>query len=133
MKTIQTVTNVVAATLACWLTAGTAPAAAQGNDVTVSHGLDLFGGLQYPPDFKNFGYVNPDAPKGGSVVLSTQGTFDNLNPYIVKGTAANGLSVLGSNLVTDSLMYHNDGEPADRKSTRLNSSHVALSRMPSSA
>ncbi len=92
---------------------GSKPAAAQNSDgVTVSHGLYLFGGLQYGPDFTHLDHANPDAPKGGTVVLAAQGTFDNLNPYIVKGTAANGLGLLGQTLVADSLMFHNDGEAA---------------------
>ncbi len=42
---------------------------------------------QLPPDFKNFPYVNPDAPKGGEVALGDVGTFDSFNPFIVRGTA----------------------------------------------
>ncbi|MEO8467233.1 MAG: extracellular solute-binding protein [Gammaproteobacteria bacterium] len=91
-----------------------APAAAQSDEgVTVTHGLFLFGGLQYGPDFKNFDYANPDAPKGGAVVLSANGsTFDSLNPYIVKGTPALGLGFMQQSLTTDSLMVQNDGEPS---------------------
>jgi len=32
-----------------------------------SHGLSLFGELKYPPGFKNFEYVDPQAPKGGTM------------------------------------------------------------------
>ena len=55
---------------------------------TGSYGLSLFGELKYGPDFKNFEYVNPDAPKGGSVRYSAIGTYDTLNPYVVKGVPA---------------------------------------------
>ncbi len=47
--------------------------------------MALHGDPKYAPDFKNFDYVNPDAPKGGTLRLFAEGTFDNLNPYIVKG------------------------------------------------
>ena len=56
-----------------------------------SHGLSLFGELKYGPDFTNFEYANPNAPKGGTMRLSAIGTFDSLNPYIVKGVSAAGI------------------------------------------
>ena len=37
-------------------------------------GLSLFGDLKYPPDFKNFEYANPNAPKGGTMKFSAIGT-----------------------------------------------------------
>ncbi len=39
-------------------------------------------------DFPYFPYVNPNAPKGGEIVLSSVGTFDSFNPFIIRGTAA---------------------------------------------
>ena len=53
-----------------------------------TYGISLLGAPSLPPDFKFFPYVNPDAPKGGEVALSTVGTFDSFNPFIVRGTAA---------------------------------------------
>ncbi len=58
-------------------------ATAQSSDS--SHGLSIFGELKYPPGFEHFEYVNPDAPKGGEMRLSYVGSFDNLNPFILKG------------------------------------------------
>ena len=52
-----------------------------------TYGLSLMGKLGLPPDFKSFDYVNPDAPKGGEVALSSVGTFDSFNPFVVRGTA----------------------------------------------
>ncbi len=46
------------------------------------HGLSFFGELEYAPDFPHFGYVNPDAPKGGTLRMPSMGTFFNLNPFI---------------------------------------------------
>jgi microcin C transport system substrate-binding protein len=54
-------------------------------------GMSLFGDLKYGPDFKNFDYVNPDAPKGGTMRLFAIGTFDTLNPFVVKGVPASGV------------------------------------------
>jgi microcin C transport system substrate-binding protein len=88
-------------------------AAEKAEHVTVSHGLSIFGDLKYGPDFKHFDYADPDAPKGGAVVLSgLTATYDSLNPYIVKGTPASGvLSYLGQNLITDSLLADSHDEP----------------------
>jgi microcin C transport system substrate-binding protein len=54
------------------------------------HALSLFGDVKYPADFKRFGYVNSDAPKGGSVRQIAVGTFDNFNIAVsgVKGSIA---------------------------------------------
>jgi peptide/nickel transport system substrate-binding protein len=41
--------------------------------------------------FTHFPYVNPDAPKGGRVTFAVQGSFDSLNPLIVKGASADGV------------------------------------------
>ncbi|HSV30225.1 MAG TPA: extracellular solute-binding protein [Candidatus Omnitrophota bacterium] len=52
-----------------------------------SHGIAMHGNLKYRPGFAHFDYVNPDAPKGGELRLADIGTFDSLNPFIVKGQA----------------------------------------------
>ena len=65
------------------------------------HGISAFGDLGYPADFKNFKFVNPDAPKGGaySEIVSSRGyngtfnTFDSLNGYILKGNGAYGMDL----------------------------------------
>lgn len=54
-----------------------------------SHAVSLYkGDIKYPADFLHFDYVNPNAPKGGVLKLSSQGTFDSLNPFVLKGTPA---------------------------------------------
>ena len=50
--------------------------------------IALYGDAKYNGDWQNFEYTNPDAPKGGRVVLPAYGTFDNFNPFIFKGIAA---------------------------------------------
>ena len=73
------------------------------------HGLSAFGDLKYPPDFKHFDYVNPDAPKGGR--LASRGilaidTFDSFNGFILRGNAAQNIELL-----FDTLMVRANDEP----------------------
>ena len=65
-------------------------------------GMSLFGDLKYPPDFKHFDYVNPDAPKGGTMRLAAIGTYDTLNPYVVKGVPAAGIGEIFDTLTVRS-------------------------------
>ena len=80
--------------------ARSAEAAAEAN-WTDAHGLSVFGDLKYPADFRQFDYVNIDAPKGGmfSLVPSVRAynqsyqTFNSLNAYILKGEGAQGMDM----------------------------------------
>jgi microcin C transport system substrate-binding protein len=71
------------------------------------HALTVYGEApRYPADFKHFDYVNPDAPKGGSMRRSAQeiGQFDHLLPYVDKGTGVSQLNgMLYSPLAVKSL------------------------------
>ena len=62
---------------------------------------------KYPANFKHFDYVNPQAERGGELVLSGLGTFDSLNPFLLKGISADGLDVL----VFESLLEKSLDEP----------------------
>ena len=55
------------------------------------HGLSTFGDLKYQADFENFAYVRPNAPRGGEVRLADYGSFDNVNPFILKGIKLRGM------------------------------------------
>lgn len=68
----------------------------------VSHGLSMFGDLKYSPDFTHFDYSNPDAPKGGEVIQAAIGSFDSLNPYILKGSPAAGINATFDTLMQSS-------------------------------
>lgn len=69
-----------------------------------SHGLSICGDLKYPADFKHFDYVNPTAPKGGTMRLGVVGTtFDSFNPFIVKGNPAANSAALWDSLMTPAL------------------------------
>src|SRR5437879_7555530 len=89
--------------------AGTAgfPGPAIVADEIESHGMSGFGDLKYPADFRQFDYVDPQAPKGG--VFSQIGpsrqynqnflTFNSLNSYILKGDAAQGMQLTFATLM----------------------------------
>ena len=62
---------------------------------------------KYPADFKHFDYVSTDAEKGGEITLYGLGTFDSLNPYLLKGLSAEGLGTL----VFESLLEKSLDEP----------------------
>ncbi|WP_238596751.1 extracellular solute-binding protein [Psychromonas sp. psych-6C06] len=62
--------------------------------------------MKYQSDFTHFDYANPDAPKKGSFKQATIGSFDSLNPFIVKGNAATGIS-----MIYDSLIKQSSDEP----------------------
>ncbi len=55
--------------------------------ISESHGYAQFGTLKYPASFSHFDWVNPDAPKGGTLRIMAAGTFDTLNPYTFKGSS----------------------------------------------
>ncbi|GGE33313.1 ABC transporter substrate-binding protein [Agaricicola taiwanensis] len=75
------------------------------------HGMSSFGDLKYPPDFAHFDYVNPDAPRGGTLshVGSTNAynqefnTFNSLNMFILKGSGAHGMQLTFASLMTSAL------------------------------
>lgn len=69
--------------------------------------IALHGTPKEAPGFTHFSYVNPDAPKGGRLVLGAFGSFDSLNPLIVKGTPATGLR----DFTIESLMARGLDEP----------------------
>ena len=74
----------------------------------VGHGYSTFGQFKYGPDFTHFDYVNPEAPKGGEIRLADIGTFDSLNPFILKGITP---PIIGS-LIYDTLMSNAGDEIA---------------------
>ncbi len=87
------------------------------------HGLSLFGDLKYPANFQHFDYVNPDAPKGGTVKFASIGTFDTLNPFTLKGEAAAGIMQ-----IFDTLMTPAADEPASAYGLIAESVEVAPDR-----
>lgn len=69
----------------------------------VSHALTQYGAPKYPANFEHFEYVNPEAPKGGTLKLAEMSAFDTLNPFTLKGVKAPGSGLLFESLMTSSL------------------------------
>jgi len=76
------------------------------------HGVAMHGAPALDPAFSSLSYANPDAPKGGRLTIGIVGSFDSLNPLIVKGVSAAGLrdGSYGNN-VFESLLERNYDEP----------------------
>ncbi|UUY06943.1 extracellular solute-binding protein [Pseudomonas sp. J452] len=83
-----------------------------------SHGYAQFGTLKYPASFTHFDWVNPDAPKGGTLRVMAYGTFDTLNPYSFKGSSPSaapnfmqyGVSELNEPLMAGTGQYDPSGD-----------------------
>ncbi len=82
-----------------------APVTVAAQDQQFQIGSSVISEMKYKPGFTRFDYVNPDAPKGGDLRLSSSGTFDTFNPLLAKGQTAVGLS-----LVYDTLLKPADDE-----------------------
>ena len=78
------------------------------------YALSLYGDVKYPPGFTHVDYVNPEAPKGGFVRYGDLGTFDNVNPFILKGVSFVRFtnSFMSSGALFDSLMAGTADEPS---------------------
>lgn len=77
---------------------------ARNERVHTGTGLALHGEPKRPETFTHFDYANPDAPKGGSIWLGATGTYDNFNPFIIRGNSAPGVAeLLHGTLMTQAL------------------------------
>ncbi|MEN8215349.1 MAG: extracellular solute-binding protein [Pseudomonadota bacterium] len=72
------------------------------NSAASEHAVAMHGDVKYPSDFKHFDYVNPNAPKGGEIKMAGIGTFDSLNPFILKGLTPLGIGNLFDTLTVNS-------------------------------
>ena len=93
--------------LASVLMAALLPATLVAGTSVGQHGIAMHGTPALPPDFAHLPYVNPDAPKGGRLRMGALGTFDSLNPFIIKGVTPSGLR----EYVYESLMARSQDEP----------------------
>jgi microcin C transport system substrate-binding protein len=100
-------------------------AGAEAEDVERAYYISEVEEPAYGPDFSHFAYANPDAPKGGSIVLSATGTFDSLNTVPLTGDSPRNLGLLHESLMTGSqdeigvsygLIAESVSYPADRSS-----------------
>lgn len=78
------------------------------------HGIAIIGEPALPAGFSHLPYANPDAPQGGKINYGVVGTFDNVNPFILKSmrtTARGPIDTAFGNLVFESLMVRSADEP----------------------
>jgi len=78
------------------------PAHAQETPQATPHAIAMHGTPKYATDFTHFAYVNPEAPKGGTMRLSGGETYDSFNGFITKGIPAQGLGMLYLSLMEKS-------------------------------
>lgn len=82
----------------------------EGRDVEPqpTHGIAMHGEVRHGPDFQHYGYVNPQAPKGGELKLAvTANGYDTFNPFVLRGIAAAG----AVDYLYDTLMSQSEAEP----------------------
>jgi len=75
-----------------WVVLSIIAASCGAGSAQAAHGIAQYGELKYAPGFDHFDYVNPTAPKGGNLKLSTKAPFDSMNPFILRGLAAPGVA-----------------------------------------
>jgi len=76
-----------------------------------AHAIAMHGAPKYAEGFAHFDYVNPEAPQGGTLRLGVVGTFDSLNPFIVRGQTPQGPAFGLQGPVYESLMARSWDEP----------------------
>lgn len=92
----------LAAGLLMSLSGGLAQETAPADGPVWHHALSYLDAVKYPPDFKHFDYVNPDAPKEGLLRLGSMGGFDTFNPILPRGEVVAGLGLIYETLMTPS-------------------------------
>jgi len=80
--------------------------AVEEGEIYEGHAFAMHGDVKYAAGFSHFGYVNPDAPKGGEIKIGQLGSFDTLNPVIIQGTLTGAVGY-----AMDSLMVSSADEP----------------------
>ena len=83
------------------------PLKAKDQQTKEQHGIAMHGEVKYPSTFTHFDVVNPNAPKGGELKLAIVGTYDTLNPFILKGTPPAGIR----DALFESLLKRSPDEP----------------------
>ncbi len=79
------------AILSIGLLLASGPLISTKTEAAPTHGIAMHGTPKYPANFAHFDYVNPNAPKGGRIRYGLNGSFDSLNPFLLKGVAPRGL------------------------------------------
>ncbi|MBN9234277.1 MULTISPECIES: extracellular solute-binding protein [Phyllobacteriaceae] len=97
-----------------WLTAAFLLLGSALAQAEPKHGIAMQGEPELPAGYTHFPYADPEAPKGGNVTYCVVGSFDNLNPFIIKSlrtTARGMIDTVYGNLVFEPLMQRNYDEP----------------------
>ncbi len=85
------------------------------NNASPNYALSMHGDVALPADFTHFPYANPDAPKGGALKMGVVGTFDSLNPFVLKSMRTTARGLFGDldfgNLLYETLMQRSRDEP----------------------
>ncbi len=84
---------------------------ANEDEIIRSHGYSFFGDLKYPADYPHFDYVNPNAPKGGTITISSRGSFDGFNRFAWRGNPEGYSGVVAEAMFAE--MPWGGGAPAD--------------------
>lgn len=72
-----------------------------------SHGIAMHGEMSLPSNYKKFSFADSRTIIGGKLTRAEIGSFDSLNPFLVRGTAPEGLR----DFVFESLMVRHNDEP----------------------
>ena len=99
MKNSQLLNSLLFAS--CLIIGGSIASFANSNIIKASS-IAMNGSPKYSEGFSHFEYVNPGAPKGGKVRLSSIGSYDSFNAFIAKGVTADGLGMIYETLTTGS-------------------------------
>ncbi|MGM0767551.1 MAG: extracellular solute-binding protein [Pseudomonadota bacterium] len=90
------------------MSAVSAPVAAADAATEPRHAIAMHGDPEYPEGFTHFDYVNPEAPKGGTLRMAVVANgYDSFNPFVIRGVPASGIS----SYVYDTLLESSDDEP----------------------
>src|SRR5690554_1271371 len=107
-KSALTLASLLSSVVLMAAAAATLAEPAAESALTPTHGIAMHGDLRYPADFPHFDYVNPEAPKGGTLRMAVVANgFDSFNPFVIRGVAASGVSAY----VYDTLMEPSADEP----------------------
>ncbi|MEQ9547771.1 MAG: extracellular solute-binding protein [Marinobacter sp.] len=105
-RTASTLTSFC--TLALILLTAPLPALAADSGAEARHAIAMHDAPKYPKGFSHFDYVNPDAPKGGTLRMAVVANgYDSFNPFVIRGVAAAGVS----SYLYDTLLESSDDEP----------------------
>lgn len=105
-RTASTLTSFC--TLALVLLTAPLPVLAADSGVEARHAIAMHDAPKYPEGFSHFDYVNPEAPKGGTLRMAVVANgYDSFNPFVVRGVAAAGVS----SYLYDTLLESSDDEP----------------------